>query len=157
MGRSKSTKDGDIPASRFATRSSFGEEPARVTFRNQSVNALFAPAQAKTFQAEGRTRSQPAARTSSPRSPAPKTAVQQIEPPVRQGSDRIIGSAREIGQLLKERRKQLGFNQQKLADLSGVGRRFISELEAGKPSLEFDRVLQCCKAIGIDLIARQRS
>lgn len=68
----------------------------------------------------------------------------------------LIDSAATLGQAIKVRRTSLGFSQQRLADLAGVGRRFISELEGGKPSLEFDRVLQCCAALGIDLFARSR-
>jgi len=51
----------------------------------------------------------------------------------------------------------MNLNQQQFADVAGVGRRFISELENGKATLEFDRVLQVSKAAGIDLYARQRS
>jgi len=47
-------------------------------------------------------------------------------------------------------------SQQQFADLAGVGRRFVSELENGKTTLEFDRVLQACKAAGVDVIARRR-
>ena len=68
-----------------------------------------------------------------------------------------IGNVAALGLLVRQRRKSLGFNQQQVADLSGVGRRFISELEAGKSTLEFDRVLQCCKALGIDFFVKARS
>lgn len=78
-------------------------------------------------------------------------------PAVAQDSERPVASISDLGTLVRARRSQLGFSQQRLADLAGVGRRFVSELEAGKPSLEVDRVLQCCGAIGIDLFARSRS
>lgn len=68
-----------------------------------------------------------------------------------------IDNAATLGRTIRARRTSLGFSQQRIADLAGVGRRFISELEAGKPSLEFDRVLHCCAALGIDLFARSRS
>jgi HTH-type transcriptional regulator/antitoxin HipB len=42
------------------------------------------------------------------------------------------------------------------ADLVGVGRRFISELENGKATLELGKVLQVASATGIDLLARRR-
>jgi len=47
-------------------------------------------------------------------------------------------------------------SQQDFADLAGVGRRFVSELESGKPTLEIERVLRVCKAAGIDLTAYVR-
>lgn len=68
-----------------------------------------------------------------------------------------LTSAATLGELVREQRQNLGFSQQRLADLAGVGRRFVSELENGKPSLEFERVLTCCAALGIDLFARSRS
>lgn len=68
-----------------------------------------------------------------------------------------LPSAAALGPLVRQQRQRLGFSQQRLADLAGVGRRFVSELESGKPSLEIDRVITCCTALGIDLFARSRS
>jgi y4mF family transcriptional regulator len=68
-----------------------------------------------------------------------------------------INSAVELGRLIKASREKMKLTQQQFADLTAVGRRFISELENGKATLEFDRVLQVCKAAGIDLYTRQRS
>ena len=71
--------------------------------------------------------------------------------------DAKIGTTRELGELVRRARKATGFSQQQLADLAGVGRRFVSELEAGKPTLEIERILSCCEALGIDISARRRS
>src|SRR3954470_24029443 len=57
-----------------------------------------------------------------------------------------INSAGELGRLIKASRERMKLNQQQFADVAGVGRRFLSELENGKATLEFDRVLQVCKA-----------
>jgi y4mF family transcriptional regulator len=67
-----------------------------------------------------------------------------------------VTSVADIGKLVKQARVCLGFNQQRFADLAGVGRRFVSELEAGKGSVETERVLRCCLAAGIDVFARAR-
>jgi y4mF family transcriptional regulator len=67
-----------------------------------------------------------------------------------------IGTPRDLGLLVKRARKELGMTQQRFADLAGIGRRFVSELEAGKPSMEFGKVMEACKAIGIDLQATRR-
>ena len=61
-----------------------------------------------------------------------------------------------LGKLVREKRKELKLSQEKFADLTGVGRRFISELERGKPSLEFGLVLQVCEAAGIDILAKRK-
>jgi y4mF family transcriptional regulator len=68
----------------------------------------------------------------------------------------LLDSVATLGALARQQRLNLAFSQQRLADLAGVGRRFVSELESGKPSLEIGRVLTCCAALGIDLSARSR-
>ena len=67
-----------------------------------------------------------------------------------------IMSAQDMGRLVREARRQRKLSQQAFADLVGVGRRFISELENGKATLEFDKVLQVASASGIDMLARRR-
>src|SRR5690242_9839965 len=51
---------------------------------------------------------------------------------VRAGNDVVVSSVRDLGQLVQVARTQMKLNQQRFADLAGVGRRFISELENGK-------------------------
>lgn len=63
---------------------------------------------------------------------------------------------KDIGVLIQSIRKSKKLTQQKLADLAGVGRRFIVECEAGKPRLEFAKVLQVAAATGIDIFAVKR-
>jgi len=67
-----------------------------------------------------------------------------------------IDSVEALGAMVKERRRGMKLNQQQFADLAGVGRRFVSELEAGKPSLEIGKVLLVSRAAGIDLLAVSR-
>ena len=69
---------------------------------------------------------------------------------------KVIGSTVDLGQLVKALRKQRGLSQQEFADLAGVGRRFLSELENGKPTLEFEKVVSVANAAGIDLLALPR-
>jgi y4mF family transcriptional regulator len=66
-----------------------------------------------------------------------------------------ISTAADIGRLIKAARQQRQLSQQDFADLAGVGRRFISELENGKATLEFDKVLHVAASVGIDLFARE--
>lgn len=67
-----------------------------------------------------------------------------------------IQSASDLGLEVRRVRKKMKMTQQKFADLAGVGRRFISELESGKPTLEFNRVMKVCQAAGIDISASSR-
>lgn len=68
----------------------------------------------------------------------------------------LIGSAAELGPIIRKARKRMKLSQKEFANHAGVGRRFLSELEGGKPSVEFDKVIQCARAAGIDLFARPR-
>ena len=70
-------------------------------------------------------------------------------------SSMAIRSAQDMGRLIREAREQRKLSQQAFADLVGVGRRFISELENGKTTLEFDKVLQVVSASGIVVLARR--
>ena len=68
----------------------------------------------------------------------------------------IINSAVELGSMIRERRKVLGYTQARVADLCGTGTRFISELENGKESIELGKALTVLSALGIDLRAELR-
>lgn len=89
---------------------------------------------------------------------APKSA--RPPPPIKQSDDTgsavVITSARDLGRFIRKERENRKLSQQEFADLVGVGRRFISELENGKTTLEFDKVLQVASATGIDVSARRR-
>ena len=69
---------------------------------------------------------------------------------------RAILTPADFGAVLREARKAMGMTQQQFADAAGVGRRFVSECESGKPRLEFGKVIQVAGAAGIDLLARRR-
>jgi HTH-type transcriptional regulator/antitoxin HipB len=67
-----------------------------------------------------------------------------------------IASPADLGRLVRAVRERRHFSQQEFADLAGVGRRFLSELENGKPTLELGKVLKVANAAGIVLFARER-
>lgn len=72
------------------------------------------------------------------------------------GAAELITSPEDLGALIRAARKRSGLTQQEFADLCGVGRRFLSECEAGKPRLELAKVLQVLGAAGIDLYGAPR-
>ncbi len=55
----------------------------------------------------------------------------------------------EIGQFARNARKAAGLRQDELAGASGVGLRFIVELEAGKPTLQVGKMLRVLKTLGL--------
>ena len=84
------------------------------------------------------------------------TRLPRPEPNSNETGRQIIATPSDFGQVLRDSRKAMGLTQQRFADLAGVGRRFVSECEAGKPRLEFGKVLQVAKAAGIDITAGRR-
>ena len=60
----------------------------------------------------------------------------------------------EIGATLKARRRQLGLRQQDVADLCGVSRRLVVELEAGRGQRDpgLSKVVQVCAVLGLELL-----
>ena len=65
-------------------------------------------------------------------------------------NSRIVGVAHVFGSLVRSRRKAMRMRQDQLALATGVGRRFVIELEAGKPSCQLGRSLLVAKALGLD-------
>lgn len=62
---------------------------------------------------------------------------------------RALGSASAFGSMIRGRRKALNLRQDQLALATGVGRRFLIELEAGKPSCQLGRSLLVAEALGL--------
>lgn len=83
-------------------------------------------------------------------------AIQKMIDSNRTSSKPQITSAADLGTLIRKARKAMKLSQGEFAAHAGVGRRFVSELEAGKSSLEFDKVLACAAAAGVDIIAHPR-
>lgn len=65
----------------------------------------------------------------------------------------LITSTKTLGQLVKASRKASGMTQVEAAGACGVGVRFLSELENGKASVQFDSVLAVLSGLGLDLRA----
>ena len=62
---------------------------------------------------------------------------------------RAMGTATAFGSMIRGRRKALKLRQDQLALATGVGRRFLIELEAGKPSCQLGRSLLVAEALGL--------
>lgn len=67
-----------------------------------------------------------------------------------------LRNAEAIGMLMRDRRKAMGFTQQRLADVAGVSHKFINEVEQGKETAAIGKVMRVLHRLGIDLIGRQR-
>lgn len=58
---------------------------------------------------------------------------------------------KQIGELVKSVRKQMGATQKDLAMTSGTGLRFIIELEQGKPTSQIGKVLTVLNTLGVTM------
>ena len=57
---------------------------------------------------------------------------------------------------VQSRRNQLGLSQQELAEFSGCGRLLISQIENGKETIRYDKLLQILETLGLELEIRER-
>ena len=62
-----------------------------------------------------------------------------------------ISKMKTCGNYVKDMRKQYGLTQEQLAAKSGVGLRFLRELEADKPTLRMDKVNMVLEMFGTQL------
>jgi y4mF family transcriptional regulator len=67
-----------------------------------------------------------------------------------------ISSVEELGKVVRAHRKAQSVTQGELASLCGVGVRFISDLENGKPTMELGKVLQVLKCLGLEFVIQPR-
>ncbi|MBA2348706.1 MAG: helix-turn-helix domain-containing protein [Solirubrobacterales bacterium] len=65
-------------------------------------------------------------------------------------------SSTMFGERVRDRRTQLGLSQSALADVVGVNRRVVGELERGKPSVQLGIALRVAEALGLDIELRER-
>ncbi|KAB2733783.1 helix-turn-helix transcriptional regulator [Brucella intermedia] len=66
-----------------------------------------------------------------------------------------VRTSADIGALVRSARKEQNLRQDELAGVSGVGVRFIVDLEAGKPTAQIGKVLQVLQILGcsVDILA----
>ncbi len=64
---------------------------------------------------------------------------------------KTIRSVDELSQFIRQQRKSIGLSQVELAGASGLGVRFIGDLERGKPTCEIGKTLQALAMLGIEV------
>lgn len=68
-----------------------------------------------------------------------------------------IHSTHELGQLVSAHRKSLRLNQLDIAGMANTGNRFIVDLEAGKSTIQLQKVLDVLELLGLEIIVRPKS
>lgn len=63
----------------------------------------------------------------------------------------VIMDTKDIGTIIKERRKHLGVNQQTLADLAGVGLNTLVAIERGEGNPQLNTLLTILDTLGLQM------
>jgi HTH-type transcriptional regulator / antitoxin HipB len=66
-----------------------------------------------------------------------------------------VHTPEDLGRFLARVRQDHGLTQQELAEDLGVSRRYVSEIENGKPGLYTERLFQMLRLLGVRLRAEQ--
>jgi len=67
-----------------------------------------------------------------------------------------VYDTKEFGEMIKKRRKSLGYTQKYLSEFTGYSASFISDLENGKSTIELGRALKIANLLGLDLLLEER-
>lgn len=68
-----------------------------------------------------------------------------------------LSNAEDFGMAVKLRRKQLGYTQTYISDVTGFSTSFISDLENGKKTAELGKALFIANLLGLDVEMKERS
>ncbi|SLM31862.1 conserved hypothetical protein [Desulfamplus magnetovallimortis] len=62
-----------------------------------------------------------------------------------------INNPKELGQYLLEERKRLKLTQKEISEYTDVGRKFVLELEKGKPTAQIGKIFELLNGLGLEL------
>ena len=65
--------------------------------------------------------------------------------------DTKIKNTEDLGRVVREARKAQKLSQDDLAGMAGTGRRFIVDLEKGKETVQFGKVLRVLATLGVSV------
>lgn len=67
-----------------------------------------------------------------------------------------IKTSEDLGKVIRQRRKAAKLTQKKAAALAGIGIRFLSELERGKPTAQIGKTLKVAQLLGLEIQINER-
>ena len=62
----------------------------------------------------------------------------------------------QLGQMIRERRKELGYTQSYISEFTGFSVSFISDLENGKETAEIGKTMTLISLLGLDIKLERR-
>lgn len=69
----------------------------------------------------------------------------------------LVRSAADVGQIVREQRRELNLRQIDLAGIGNTGNRLIVDIEKGKPTVQLQKVLDVLDLLGLEVIVRQKT
>lgn len=76
--------------------------------------------------------------------------------PIGNSGDLVVRSATDLGDFLKKARKMQSLTQLDIAGLGNTGNRVIVDIENGKPTVQFKKVLDLIDLLGLELVVRKK-
>ena len=67
-----------------------------------------------------------------------------------------ITDTKDLGEVIRRRRKALGYTQADISEITGFSTSFISDLERGKPTAETGRAVFLINLLGMDIFIEDR-
>ena len=68
----------------------------------------------------------------------------------------LISNPKEFGQMIRNRRKELGYTQTYISEFTGMSVSFLSELENGKVTAEIGKAIIVANLLGLDIEVKAR-
>lgn len=68
----------------------------------------------------------------------------------------IVNDSEQFGQAIKRRRKELGYTQNYVSEVTGLSASFISNLENGKTTTELGKAILLANILGLDIEIKVR-
>ena len=68
----------------------------------------------------------------------------------------IVNDSEQFGQAIKRRRKELGYTQNYVSEVTGLSASFISNLENGKATTELGKAILLANILGLDIEIKVR-
>ena len=68
-----------------------------------------------------------------------------------------INNTKAFGEMIKKQRKQLGYTQKYICEVSGISASYISDLENGKATAELGKAIYLANLLGLDLVLSPRA
>ncbi len=84
----------------------------------------------------------------------PPTSKPQTYKPSSERLHKQFTDPQSLGILIRRQRKKKGYTIDYAAMHANCGRRFLSELERGKPTAEIGKVIKACRVAGVRLYAQ---